>query len=255
MPEDLLKYGLIPEFVGRLPVVVTLSALDGRGPGPRPDGAQERHHPPVPELPLARQGRAGVHAGRAPRGRGAWRWTARPVPAALRSILEDSLLDVMYDIPERTEVRKCIITEETIRQRRMPLLLTKSEVESGVDENNYAEWLAERGELPDRRLRFSVVGAGRRPSRPGPRLDRLPERLGEVHGCPAGSLADLLAAAEPVGQHHRVRGEVADRGEQRPLAGRERDVAVLATLEPERARHAAAARIEHAVVGVHPLER
>jgi ATP-dependent Clp protease ATP-binding subunit ClpX len=65
---------------------------------------------------------------------------------ALRSIVEEALLDVMFDIPERTEVRKCIITEETIREGRAPLLLTKNEIERGVDETNYAEWLAERGE-------------------------------------------------------------------------------------------------------------
>ena len=52
----------------------------------------------------------------------------------------------MYDIPERTEVRKCIMTEETIRDGRHPLLLTKTDVDEGVDETNYAEWLAERGE-------------------------------------------------------------------------------------------------------------
>ena len=47
----------------------------------------------------------------------------------------------MYDIPERTDVRKCIITEETIRDGRLPLLLTKAEVDKGVDETNYEEWL------------------------------------------------------------------------------------------------------------------
>jgi ATP-dependent protease Clp ATPase subunit len=52
---------------------------------------------------------------------------------------------VMYDIPERTEIRKCIITEETIRAGRLPLLLTKTDVDKGVDETNYEEWLAERG--------------------------------------------------------------------------------------------------------------
>ena len=52
----------------------------------------------------------------------------------------------MYDIPERTDIRKCIITEETIREGRPPLLLTKREVDEGVDETNYEEWLAERGE-------------------------------------------------------------------------------------------------------------
>ena len=65
---------------------------------------------------------------------------------ALRSIVEEALLEVMYDIPERAEVRKCIITEETIRSGRLPLLLTKTEVDKGVDETNYEEWLAERAE-------------------------------------------------------------------------------------------------------------
>jgi ATP-dependent protease Clp ATPase subunit len=65
---------------------------------------------------------------------------------ALRSIVEESLLEVMYDIPDRTDIRKCIITEETIRSGRLPLLLTKADVEEGVDETNYQEWLAERGE-------------------------------------------------------------------------------------------------------------
>ena len=68
MPEDLLKFGLIPEFIGRLPVMVTLSALSARGPRAGPDRAEERGHPPVREVPLARQGRAGIHAGR-PAGR------------------------------------------------------------------------------------------------------------------------------------------------------------------------------------------
>jgi ATP-dependent Clp protease ATP-binding subunit ClpX len=60
---------------------------------------------------------------------------------ALRSIIEESLLDVMYEIPERSDVRKCIITEETIRHGRAPVLLTKAEVERGVDETNYRELL------------------------------------------------------------------------------------------------------------------
>jgi ATP-dependent Clp protease ATP-binding subunit ClpX len=64
---------------------------------------------------------------------------------ALRSIVEEALLEVMYDIPERAEVRKCIITEETIRSGRLPLLLTKTEVEKGVDETNYENWLPDQG--------------------------------------------------------------------------------------------------------------
>jgi ATP-dependent Clp protease ATP-binding subunit ClpX len=56
---------------------------------------------------------------------------------ALRSIVEESLLDVMFDIPERTDVRKCVITEEVIREGRTPLLLTKALLEQGVDESDY----------------------------------------------------------------------------------------------------------------------
>jgi len=63
---------------------------------------------------------------------------------ALRSIVEEALLEVMYDIPERADVRKCIITEETIREGRLPLLLTKTEIDSGVNETNYEDWLAEQ---------------------------------------------------------------------------------------------------------------
>jgi len=70
---------------------------------------------------------------------------ARGNPGLFRAIVEEALLEVMYDIPERTDVRKCIITEETIRSHRLPLLLTKAEVDKGVDETNYETWLAERG--------------------------------------------------------------------------------------------------------------
>jgi ATP-dependent protease Clp ATPase subunit len=51
----------------------------------------------------------------------------------------------MYDIPERADVRKCIITEETIRSGRLPLLLTKTDLDKGVDETNCQDWLAEQG--------------------------------------------------------------------------------------------------------------
>src|SRR6476646_3662550 len=145
MPEDLLKYGLIPEFVGRLPVVVTLSALTvyflDRAPT-EPKNAVTRQFEKFLALdkvelaftPGALRAAAEVALDRKTGAR------------ALRSIVEESLLEVMYDIPERSDVRKCIITEETIREGRLPLLLTKTEVERGVDETNYEEWLAERGE-------------------------------------------------------------------------------------------------------------
>ena len=145
MPEDLLKFGLIPEFIGRLPVMVTLTALtadDLVRVLTEPGNAVTRQFQKFLALdkvelaftPGALKAAAEVALDRKTGAR------------ALRSIVEESLLEVMYDIPERTEVRKCIITEETIRSGRLPLLLTKTEVEEGVDETNYEEWLAERGE-------------------------------------------------------------------------------------------------------------
>src|SRR5689334_19204838 len=145
MPEDLLKFGLIPEFIGRLPVIVTLSALSAEDLVrvlTEPKNAVTRQFEKFLSLdkvelaftPGALQAAAEVALDRKTGAR------------ALRSIVEESLLEVMYDIPDRGDIRKCIITEETIRSGRMPLLLTKTEVEEGVDETNYEEWLAERGE-------------------------------------------------------------------------------------------------------------
>ena len=145
MPEDLLKFGLIPEFIGRLPVIVTLTALTAEDLVRvliEPKNAVTRQFQKFLSLdkvelvftPAALKAAAEVALDRKTGAR------------ALRSIVEESLLEVMYDIPERTDVRKCIITEETIRNGRLPLLLTKSDVDKGVDETNYEEWLATRGE-------------------------------------------------------------------------------------------------------------
>jgi ATP-dependent Clp protease ATP-binding subunit ClpX len=138
MPEDLLKFGLIPEFVGRLPVIVSLSALtrdDLMRILIEPKNAVTRQFQKFLQLdkveltftPGAIEAAAELALNRKTGAR------------ALRSIVEESLLEVMFDIPERTDVRKCIITEETIRHGRAPLLLTKAEIERGVDETNYEE--------------------------------------------------------------------------------------------------------------------
>jgi ATP-dependent Clp protease ATP-binding subunit ClpX len=143
MPEDLLKFGLIPEFVGRLPVMVTLSALtkpDLMRVLTEPKNAVTRQFTRFLELDKVElvftDGAIEAAAEQA---------LARKTGArALRSIVEESLLDVMYDIPERSDVRKCIITEEVIRAGRTPLLLTKAHLDQGVDETNYDE-LVEKG--------------------------------------------------------------------------------------------------------------
>jgi ATP-dependent Clp protease ATP-binding subunit ClpX len=140
MPEDLLKFGLIPEFVGRLPVIVSLAALtrdDLMRILVEPKNAVTRQFQKFLQLdkvelhftPGAIEAAAELALNRKTGAR------------ALRSIVEESLLEVMFDIPERTDVRKCIITEETIRHGRAPLLLTKAEIDRGVDENNFSELL------------------------------------------------------------------------------------------------------------------
>ncbi|HEX8940640.1 MAG TPA: ATP-dependent Clp protease ATP-binding subunit ClpX, partial [Candidatus Limnocylindrales bacterium] len=144
MPEDLLKYGLIPEFVGRLPVVVTLaplSAEDLMRVLTEPKNAVTRQF----EKFLALDKVELVFTPAALRAAADQALTRKTGARALRTIVEESLLDVMYDIPDHAEIRKCIVTEETIREGRRPLLLTKSDVEGGVDETNYEGWLAERG--------------------------------------------------------------------------------------------------------------
>ncbi len=144
MPEDLLKFGLIPEFIGRLPVIVTLSPLtveDLVRVLTEPRNAVTRQFQKFLMLdkvelvftPGALQAAAEVALDRKTGAR------------ALRSIVEEALLEVMFDIPERTDIRRCVVTEETIRGGRAPLLLTNSDLDRGVDETNYAAWLAEQG--------------------------------------------------------------------------------------------------------------
>jgi ATP-dependent Clp protease ATP-binding subunit ClpX len=145
MPEDLLKFGLIPEFVGRLPVVVTLAALtadDLVRVLTEPRNAIARQFEKFLSLDKVEL----VFTEGALRAAADGALARKTGARALRTIVEESLLDVMYEIPERGEIRKCIITEETIRDGRPPLLLTKSDVDRGVDESNYAAWLAEQGE-------------------------------------------------------------------------------------------------------------
>ncbi len=145
MPEDLLKYGLIPEFVGRLPVVVTLSPLTSEDLVrvlTEPKNAITRQFQKFLSLDKVDL----VFTDGALQAAADLAITRKTGARALRSIVEESLLEVMYDVPDHGEIRKCIITEETIREGRPPLLLTKSQVESGVDETNYDKVLEERGQ-------------------------------------------------------------------------------------------------------------
>jgi ATP-dependent Clp protease ATP-binding subunit ClpX len=126
MPEDLLKYGLIPEFVGRLPVVVSLAALareDLVKVLTEPKNAVTRQFTKFLSLdkvelvftPEALEATAKLALDRKTGAR------------ALRTIVEEALLDVMYDIPERTDVTKVVITAETIEHGQPPMLVTEND--------------------------------------------------------------------------------------------------------------------------------
>ena len=164
MPEDLLKFGLIPEFIGRLPVMVTLSALTAEDLVrvlTEPKNAVTRQFEKFLSLdkvelvftPGALRAAAEVALDRKTGAR------------ALRSIVEESLLEVMYDIPERTDIRKCIITEETIRDGRLPLLLTKTEVDGASTRRTTRTGSRSAARPPDHVGRGRSPGATLRPSR------------------------------------------------------------------------------------------
>ena len=123
--DDLLQYGLIPEFVGRLPLAVSLEAL-GRDELRRiltePKNAllkQFQRFFDMDGVELAFTDDAlDACAGDAIRHKTGAR--------GLRTVLEDTLLDVMYEIPSRTDVKKCVVTAETIQKPQRPLLLNRT---------------------------------------------------------------------------------------------------------------------------------
>ncbi|HAU32226.1 MAG TPA: ATP-dependent Clp protease ATP-binding subunit ClpX [Desulfotomaculum sp.] len=123
MPEDLLKYGLIPEFVGRLPIIVTVDALDEEALIrilTEPKNALVKQYEKLFELD-------GVTLEFQPETLKAIALEAKKRNTGargLRAILEEIMLEVMYEIPSREDVSKCIITKETIAKRDKPLLVT-----------------------------------------------------------------------------------------------------------------------------------
>ena len=123
MPEDLLKYGLIPEFVGRLPIIVTVDALDEEALIrilTEPKNALVKQYEKLFELDgvtleFQQETLKAIALEAKKRNTGA---------RGLRAILEEIMLEVMYEIPSREDVSKCIITKETIAKRDKPLLVT-----------------------------------------------------------------------------------------------------------------------------------
>ena len=121
--EDLLGFGLIPEFVGRLPVAVSLEALNK-------DALCRILVEPKNAITKQYQHLLAMDGVELEFTKDAIEMTAEEAllrktgARGLRTVIEDALMEVMYIIPSMTDVRKCIISAETIRSKRPPLLLT-----------------------------------------------------------------------------------------------------------------------------------
>ena len=123
LPEDLLKYGLIPEFIGRLPVISTLEPLDEEALIKIltvPKNALVKQYQKLlqldeVELEFEEEALRAIAKEAIKRKTGA---------RGLRSIIESVMLDVMFDLPSRDDVKKCIITEDVILKKEPPVLIT-----------------------------------------------------------------------------------------------------------------------------------
>jgi len=130
MPEDLMKYGMIPEFIGRLPVVTAVHNLtqdDLIEILTEPRNALVKQYKKFfdydgVELIFTEDALSAIAAKALKLASGA---------RGLRTVLESALLSVMYDLPSRTDIEKCVITKEVVEKDLPPTLLTAGGEEAG----------------------------------------------------------------------------------------------------------------------------
>ncbi|OGW31584.1 MAG: ATP-dependent protease ATP-binding subunit ClpX [Nitrospirae bacterium GWC2_42_7] len=128
-PQDLIKYGLIPEFVGRLPVVAVLGELDEASLVKilvEPKNALTKQFQKLlsfdnvrlkfTDSALSAIAKKSVNRKSGARG--------------LRAILEEIMLDVMYEIPSQKGIKECLITEDTVMKKEKPILIYEKQAES-----------------------------------------------------------------------------------------------------------------------------
>lgn len=128
-PEDLIKYGLIPEFVGRMPVVAALDELDEAVLIKiliEPKNALMKQYQKLLSFDNVRlkftDGALSAIAKKA--------MLRKSGARGLRSILEEIMLDVMYEIPSQQGIKECLITEDTIIKKEKPILIYEKQAES-----------------------------------------------------------------------------------------------------------------------------
>src|SRR5690606_38409501 len=124
MPEDLIKFGLIPEFIGRLPILASVTNLDKESLVQilsEPKNALVKQYVRLfemdgVELEFSQDGLEAVADQAILRGTGA---------RGLRATMEEVLLPVMYDIPSRDDVAKVVVTAETVNDNVLPTIVPR----------------------------------------------------------------------------------------------------------------------------------
>ena len=122
LPQDLLKFGLIPEFVGRLPIIATLRELDREALVnivTKPKNALTKQYKKLleldgVELEFEKEALNAIVDKAIERNTGA---------RGLRSIIEDIMRDIMFDVPTNPKIEKCIITKDTVEKKAGPELV------------------------------------------------------------------------------------------------------------------------------------
>lgn len=128
LPQDLLKFGLIPEFIGRLPIIATLKDLDRNALvkiATEPKNALVKQYQKLlemdnVELEFTQDALEAIVDKAIERKTGA---------RGLRSIIEEIMRDIMFEIPSQENVEKCIISKETVLDKAKPQLIFKEEKE------------------------------------------------------------------------------------------------------------------------------
>lgn len=137
LPEDLLQYGMIPEFVGRLPVLSTLTSLSEDDLVRiliEPRNSLVKQYKKIfkmdnVDLVFKKDALNAIASKALKRKTGA---------RGLRSIMEENMLEVMFEIPSRIDIKKCVITKEVIEKNTRPILLTDGEEVLEEDEEKLA---------------------------------------------------------------------------------------------------------------------
>ncbi|MCB0348098.1 MAG: ATP-dependent Clp protease ATP-binding subunit ClpX, partial [Bdellovibrionales bacterium] len=128
LPDDLVRFGLIPEFIGRLPVISVLDPLTE-------EALLEILVKPKNALTRQYQKLFGMDNVKLTFTEGALKAIAKESikrktgARGLRAVIEDSMLDIMFDIPSKPHVKECIIDEEVVLNKKVPKITYKTDDE------------------------------------------------------------------------------------------------------------------------------